>query len=167
MKRVRAVVASLALGILILPMVGQSTNGYQSLGGDYGMALINEFNAEKPAVQAQKSGSTSLWDWGNAPKGSEIVNGKLQNGINVTQYYLGVSNWLGDAYVDPYTSKTTYQNHYDNSKSIYDTGAFPGIITTSNGTTYYSLPMRNYLPKALGGSASGPSSASSSIDPWA
>ncbi len=167
MKLVRAVVASLALCALILPMVGQSTSGYQSLSGDYGRALINEFNAEKPAAQVQKSGNASLWGWGNAPKGSEIVNGKLQNGINVTQYYMGTSNWLGDAYVDPYIGKTIYQNHYDNSKSIYDTGTFPGIITTSNGTIYYSLPVMNYLPKALGRSASGSSSASSSIDPWA
>jgi len=162
-KLVSAVVASLALCVLILPMIGQSTSGYQSLGGDYGKALINMFGAEKPAAHAQKSGNDGLWEWGSAPKGSEIVNGRLQNEVNTTQYYLGTANWLGDAYVDPYTGKEIYQNKYDNSRSIYDKRPFPGVATEYNDIPYYALPVTNYLPKVLGGSASG----SGIIDPWA
>ena len=60
----------------------------------------------RPEIQIKKSegNGSDLWNWGMAPKGSKIENGKL-----ITDpYYLRPllnysSNWLGETYTDAAT----------------------------------------------------------------
>lgn len=110
MKTAFAVLALLAACLIIGGCYADSTSRFQSVGGDYGQSWISNFKAANPApAQQQNSTNNSLWNWGNAPKGSLVVNGKLQADPYYYWKSLNLSSgWMGDAYVDPYSGNQVY-----------------------------------------------------------
>lgn len=65
------------------------------VGGDFGRAWINNFLAQNPKPVEQNN-STDLSSWGGAPKGKELVDGKLVDQQNATNPLNPTTNWLGD-----------------------------------------------------------------------
>jgi len=100
---------ALALVILLIACLmaancsAQSTSRFQSVSGEFGKTWITNFQAEKPKT-AQENKSGNLWSWGSAPRGNKIVNGKLVPDIIYNTTLASITNdWMGDAYVDPYS----------------------------------------------------------------
>lgn len=97
----------LVLGILLTACDCQPTSHFQSVSGDFGRTWLNNFIAQNP--KPAENNSSSLWNWGGAPKGRMIVDGKM-----VTDpYYIWkslnyTSGWLGKAYTDPKTGYPVY-----------------------------------------------------------
>jgi hypothetical protein len=96
MSAIVLLVISAGQGQLVLGSAGQSSTGYfQSVGGEFGKAWIDNFLAASgPPVQA--ANNTSLWTWGDMPVGKTVVNGKLVptdgNGTVTTR----AQDWMGD-----------------------------------------------------------------------
>ena len=89
------IVISAGQGQLVLGSAGESsTERFQSVGGEFGKAWINNFLAtNRPSVQT--TNNTSLWTWGDMPVGKTLVNGKLvpadSNGTVITR----AQDWMG------------------------------------------------------------------------
>lgn len=92
------------------------------MSGEFARDWINSFKAQnqQPAQESNGNGS-DLWNWGSAPKGSRIEDGKLLTDPHYLRPQLNLSgNWLGDTYtdpdtgmpvqvyLDPFTGRTTY-----------------------------------------------------------
>jgi len=114
MKTALAVVALLIACLLAAGAYAQSSSlsRFQNVGGDYGRSVIDSLNASKSqpaAAQTTAAGNNSLWNWGTAPKGSMVQNGKL---VADPYYYwqsLNLTNgWLEETMVDPYTGYPLY-----------------------------------------------------------
>ena len=114
MKTALAVMALLIACLLAAGGFAQSTSRFQSVGGDYGRSVIsslNSSNSQPAAAQsnAASNSSNSLWNWGSAPKGSMVQNGKR---VADPYYYwqsLNLTNgWMGETQVDPYTGYPLY-----------------------------------------------------------
>jgi len=121
MKTALAVLALFLACLLAGSSSAQSTSHFQSVGGEYGQTWISNYKAAnpQPADQStQQSGNNDLWSWGSAPKGSIIVDGKLQADPYYYWKSLNLSNsWLEDAYVDPFTGNRVY-SYVDPSTGI-------------------------------------------------
>jgi hypothetical protein len=126
MKTALAVVALLIACLLAAGCFAQSTRRFQSVGGDYGRSVISSLNASKsqPAANpstATSNNSNSLWNWGSAPKGSMVQNGKL---VADPYYYwksLNLTNgWMGETQVDPYTGYPLY-SYIDSNTGVTKT----------------------------------------------
>jgi len=80
---------------------------FQSVSGEFAQKWISNFDAQNPQKiqQEERSGNGSdLWNWGMAPKGSTIVDGKLETDPNYLHPLLNLTgNWLGESYTDPET----------------------------------------------------------------
>jgi hypothetical protein len=96
------VAAFLILCILLTSCHAQTKANFQSVGGDFGRTWLKDFLAENPERQTKSQNSTTLWNWGGAPKGMMVQNGSL---VADPYYYWRslnyTSGWLGQAYVDP------------------------------------------------------------------
>lgn len=107
------VILLLTLCLLVAGCYAQSTSRFQSVSGESARGYLGSFLAEdskdSKSAEETKNDSAGLWDWGGAPRGSKIVDGKL---VTNTIYNLTPPNvpnsWLGDAYVDPYTGNQIY-----------------------------------------------------------
>jgi hypothetical protein len=110
MKTALAVIALLIACLLAAGGFAQSTSHFQSVGGDYGRNVISSLNASKSqATAASNSNNNSLWNWGTAPRGSMIQNGKLVADPYYIWSSLNLTNgWLGESEVDPYTGYQLY-----------------------------------------------------------
>lgn len=109
MKAALAVFALVTAGLLAAGCYAQSTSHFQSVGGEYGQNLISSFKAQNPQSAEESSKSGNLWNWGSAPKGSMIVGGELiVDPTYILRNLTRTSNWLGDTYVDPYSSNPAY-----------------------------------------------------------
>ena len=90
------IVISAGQGQLVLGSAGESsTERFQSVGGEFGKAWINNFLATNgPSVRT--TNNTSLWTWGDMPVGKTLVNGTLVpadgNGTVITR----AQDWMGD-----------------------------------------------------------------------
>jgi predicted small secreted protein len=109
MKSSFLVTIVLILSILLTACYAQTTANFQGVGGDYGRAWLKNFLAENPDRQPKAQNSTTLWNWGGAPKGRVIQNGSLV----ADPYYIWksfnlTSGWLGQAYIDPTTGYPVY-----------------------------------------------------------
>ncbi|OPY53730.1 MAG: hypothetical protein A4E48_00563 [Methanosaeta sp. PtaU1.Bin060] len=128
MKIAPAAMVVVILSLLALSCNAESTDYFQSVGGDYARNWLNALNAQNPqnsqaAENSQinqntqttqggsdkKESSEDLWSWGNAPKGSRIIGGQLVAdpiyrwpGLNYTY------GWLGDSDVNPYAERPLY-----------------------------------------------------------
>ncbi len=105
--RYRFIVLALVYGFLLAACYAQPTSEFQSVSGDNGRSLLNSFLTQSTKPDENKS--SGLWSWGNAPKGSKIVGGKLvaDTIYNLTSAKI-YTNWLGDTYVDPSTGSPIY-----------------------------------------------------------
>jgi hypothetical protein len=83
-------------GQLVLGSAGESSTGnFQSVGGEFGKAWINNFLATSgPPVQT--TNNTSLWTWGDMPVGKTLVNGKLVPADNNGTVITRATDWMGD-----------------------------------------------------------------------
>lgn len=107
MKTALAVMAVLIACLLAMGCYAESSSRFQSLGGDYGRNVIGSLKASdtKPAV----AGNDSLWNWGSAPKGSLIQNGKLvADPFNTWKSLNYTDGWIGEVETDPYTGYSIY-----------------------------------------------------------
>jgi hypothetical protein len=109
MKTALAVIALLIACLLAAGAFAQSTSHFQRVGGDYGKNVIKSLNASQSQSTAASDNNNSLWNWGSAPRGSMIQNGKLV----ADPYYIWSSlnltdSWLGESEVDPYTGYQLY-----------------------------------------------------------
>lgn len=123
----------------------QSAANFQSVSGEFARKWIKDFKDENaksiPVIEGEKSGGngSDLWNWGNAPLGSKIVDGNL-----VTDpYYLRPllnqsSNWLGESYTDSSTGLPieTYSDPLT-GKKIY---SFLNPTTGKPFFAYYTYP---------------------------
>ena len=115
MKSALVVVVVLVLCLLAAGCYAQSSSRFQSVGGDFGKKMISNIKANdtKPAA-ASNSNNGSLWDWGNSPKGTLVVDGSLIGDPKYTMKKLNVvNNWLGDSFVDPYGTATSAYSYTD------------------------------------------------------
>lgn len=102
------IIALLALFILSCTVSAQSqAPEFQSVSGEFAQKWISNFDAQNPQKIQQEERSengSDLWNWGMAPKGSTIVDGKLETDPNYLHPLLNLtSNWLGESYTDPAT----------------------------------------------------------------
>ncbi len=95
---------------------------FQSVSGEFARTWITSNKAQiSQPVQESPGNGSDLWNWGKAPKGSKIENGKLLTDPYYLRPLLNLSsNWLGETYtdpdtglpvqiyLDPLTGKTTY-----------------------------------------------------------
>ncbi|MDM7940411.1 MAG: hypothetical protein QUS07_08725 [Methanothrix sp.] len=109
MRTAFAVVVCVLLCLLAAQCHAQSTSRFQSVGGDFGQTWISNFKAANPEPAQESSNGSDLWSWGGAPKGSIVVNGKLQADPYYYWKSLNFTNgWLGETSVDPYTGNPVY-----------------------------------------------------------
>ncbi len=76
----RVQLTMLVLAFLIAPAISQSH--YIQVGGNYGMAWLNQTGNLPPASQA-----AGLWSWGTIPKGHSLVGGKLKTDVGGVLIY--------------------------------------------------------------------------------
>jgi hypothetical protein len=107
---------------------GGNTPNYQSVSGEFAQNWLKDYMAKNPRTITNVN-NTSLWDWGNVPKGKELVGGKLVD--NHTYYQDMTSNWLGDYFLNPYTSEPL------------DPAKYPGYYLPVYSSPNYTNP---YLP---------------------
>ncbi len=171
-----------------------SSSRFQSVGEDYGKALIGTLRNTNP-VPASDSNNSSLWSWGSSPKGTSILDGSLVGDPKYAMKKLNVvNNWLGDSLVDPYgapeyafTDSVTgapvrvfvdsitgqyYYTYVDSTskKTVYvyfnpETGIpFDASFTPPAGASLPSNTGTNYGTNANTGGATSPVYGSN--DPW-
>ena len=111
MKTALAVMVVLIACLLAADCYAQSTSSFQNVGGDFGRNVIGTLKANDtpPAPVSSNSSNNSLWNWGNAPKGSLIQNGKLvADPFNTWKSLNYTDGWIGEVEKDPYTGYPIY-----------------------------------------------------------
>jgi len=156
MKTALAVMAVLVACLLAVDCYAQSTSRFQSVGGDFGRNVIGTLKANdtEQAAASINNSNNSLWNWGNAPKGSLIQNGKLvTDPFNTWKSLNYTDGWIGQVEVDPFTgypiyaykipntreTKYFYLDPYTGEPIYVDRG---NAIATANGisSASYALP---------------------------
>jgi len=110
MKTALAVLIVLIACLLAVDCYAQSSSRFLSVGGDFGRNMIGTLKANdtQPAPVSNSSNS-SLWNWGNAPRGSLIQNGKLvADPFNTWKSLNYTDGWMGEVEKDPYTGFSIY-----------------------------------------------------------
>jgi len=124
---------------------GQSAPSFQSVSGEFAQKWIKDFKEKnaKPVPEKGRNKSdgngSDLWNWGNAPLGSKIVDGNLVTDPYYLRPLLNLSsNWLGETYTDANTSipMETYSDPLT-GKKIYN---FLNPTTGETFFTYYTYP---------------------------
>lgn len=110
-------------------MVSNGSGNFQSVSGDFAQSWIKDYLSKNPSPVPQVN-NTSLWGWGAIPKGKALVGGKLVD--NYTYYQDMTSNWLGDYYLNPYTSEPINPADYP--------GYVNPVYSTSPYLNQYNLP---------------------------
>jgi hypothetical protein len=109
MKTALAVMIVLIACLLVVNCSAQDTSRFQSLGGDFGRNVISTLKANGTQAAAANNGNNSLWNWGNAPKGSLIQNGKLvADPFNTWKSLNYTEGWIGEVETDPFTGRSIY-----------------------------------------------------------
>ena len=111
MKTALAVMVVLIACLLAVDCYAESTSRFQSVGGDFGRNVIGTLKANdtQPAAASSNNSNNSLWNWGNAPKGSLIQNGKLvADPFNTWKSLNYTDGWIGEVEKDPYTGFSIY-----------------------------------------------------------
>jgi hypothetical protein len=112
MKIVFTVVVLILLCLMVHAqsvVVNNGPGNVQSVSGDFAQSWIKNYLAKNPSPIPQVN-NTSLWGWGAIPKGKALVGGKLVD--NYTYYQNMTANWLGDYYLNPYTSEPINPAYY-------------------------------------------------------
>jgi len=159
MKNVFVALALMVVSLLATNCYAESTSHFQSVGGDYGRDVIGTMTANDAQAAAKNNDSNStLWNWGNVPKGNMLVDGKLvedpfNNGdfadfSSGSMKTVGVDAFTGNTiysykvpntdvtryfYIDPYTSNPVYVE----SNSIMTDEV---VSSAGSASQSYSLP---------------------------
>lgn len=137
---------------------------FQSVSGEFAQKWIKDFKENNPKSapeiedsqkdnRSEENGS-DLWNWGNAPLGSKIVDGSLVTDPYYLRPLLNLSsNWLGETYTDsstglpmetysdPLTGKKIYRFlNPTNSKPFFTYSTYPDA-KTGNLVYAYIDPM--------------------------
>ena len=127
----------------------------QSVGGDFGRAWLDNYQAQNPKPTAQGS-EDNLSSWGGAPKGNASVGNNLLNSRNTTntlsQDWLGTTTILGNSSPlknesIPFTISKTYSPIHQMDASFNQTLQVPqlpqpdknGLINGLPAETYYAI----------------------------
>ncbi|MDD4776468.1 MAG: hypothetical protein PHG75_08145 [Syntrophomonas sp.] len=103
------IVIFLLLACLLINLSsGQSPPVFQSVSGEFAQKWIKDYKKESGIADPAKISSnqsqdndSDLWSWGNAPRGSKIVDGQLERDANYLRPLLNLtSNWLDELYTD-------------------------------------------------------------------
>ncbi|MCX6677460.1 MAG: hypothetical protein NTU95_05885 [Methanothrix sp.] len=114
MKTAFAVVVVLVVCLLAAGCYAQDTSRFKSLGGDFGKKVISTIKAGETKPADASDNKSSLWSWGNSPKGTLVVDGNLIGDPKYTMKKLNVvNNWLGDSLVDPYGTTAPAYSYTD------------------------------------------------------
>lgn len=111
MKTAFAVMVVLIACLLAVDCHAQDTSRFQSVGGDYGRSVIGTLKANDTQTPAADNTSSNggLWNWGNAPKGSLIQNGKLvDDPLNTWKSLNLTDGGIEEVEKDPYTGYSIY-----------------------------------------------------------
>lgn len=109
MKTALAVMAIVIACLLAVDCYAQNTSRFQSLGGDFGRKVIGTLEANDTQPAESSDNQSNLWNWGNAPKGSLIQNGKLvADPFNTWKSLNYTDGWIGQVEVDPYKGYPIY-----------------------------------------------------------
>jgi hypothetical protein len=140
--------------ILFINCHAQTKANFQSVGGDFGRAWLKDFLAENPDRQPKAQNSTTLWNWGGAPKGMMVQNGSLV----ADPYYFWkslnyTSGWMGQVYIDPITGYpiyayidpfTGYPDYFymdpKTGKPVYVNGAAAALVPGYDNDAPYHWP---------------------------
>jgi len=134
MKTALAGVVLLIACLLTAGCYAQSSSHYQSVGGDYGKSVIGTLKTNDPQPNTSSDNKSSLWSWGNAPKGSLILDNNLVTDPRYSAKKLNVTNnWLGDSLVDPYGSTPEYS--YTDPKTGMPVKTY---VDPNTGQSYYT-----------------------------
>ena len=154
MKTALAVMVVLIACLLVVNCSAQDTSRFQSLGGEFGRSVIGALKANDTRPTAANNGNNSLWNWGNAPKGSLIQNGKLvADPFNTWKSLNYTDGWIGEVEKDPFTGYPIYAYKIPNTGETKYFYLDPytrepiyverdNAIATANGVsrTSYALP---------------------------
>lgn len=134
------------LSIFFALASGQSTPpDFQSVSGEFAQKWIKDFKEKNakivPEINDSKNeeNGSDLWNWGNAPLGSKIVDGNLVTDPFYLRPLLNLSsNWLGETYTDSETGfpMETYSDPLT-GKKIY---RFLNPATSKPFFTYSTYP---------------------------
>ena len=136
------------LSLFLAVSSSQSTPpSFQSVSGEFAQKWIKDFKEKNanakpvPVMEGNKSeeNGSDLWNWGNAPLGSKIVDGNLVTDPYYLRPILNLSsNWLGETYTDPDTGfpMETYSDPLT-GKKIY---RFLSPTTSKPFFTYSTYP---------------------------
>lgn len=111
MKTALAVMVVIIACLLAVDCYAESSSRFQSVGGDFGRNVIGTFEANdtRSVAAGNNSSNSNLWNWGNAPKGSLIQNGKLvADPFNTWKSLNYTDGWIGEVEKDPYTGYPIY-----------------------------------------------------------
>jgi len=111
MKTALAVMVVLIACLLAVNCYADGSSRFQSVGGDFGRDVIDTFKANDtmPSNAGDNSSNNSLWNWGAAPKGSLIQNGKLvDDPFNTWKSLNYTDGWIGEVEKDPFTGNSIY-----------------------------------------------------------
>ncbi len=109
-----ALAVVLLVFLLAAGCYAQSSDRFQSVGGDFGRKIIGTIKADDTKPAASSGNNGSLWGWGSSPKGTLVVDGNLIGDPKYTMKKLNVvSNWLGDSFVDPYGTAAPAYSYTD------------------------------------------------------
>jgi hypothetical protein len=159
MKNALVALALMLACLLTMNCLAESSSRFQSVGGNYGRNVINTMTANETQASAENNDSNStLWNWGNIPKGNMLVNGKLvedpftnwnsEDFSSASMKEVGVDAFTGRTiysykipktdvtkyfYIDPYTSNPVY---VDASSVMTEEGSSSASTTGES----YSLP---------------------------
>jgi hypothetical protein len=108
MKTAIAAMVILIACLLAMDCHAESSSHFQSVGGDFGRNVIGTLKAND-TQPVPSAGNNSLWNWGNAPKGSLIQNGKLvADPFNTWKSLNYTDGWIGEVETDPFTGYPIY-----------------------------------------------------------
>ncbi|MEI8004025.1 MAG: hypothetical protein WCG94_06775 [Methanothrix sp.] len=120
------------------------------MSGEFAQKWIKDFKEENakpiPEIEGNKSdgNGSDLWNWGNAPLGSKIVEGNLVTDPYYLRPLLNLSsNWLGESYTDSSTGLPveTYSDPLT-GKKIYH------VLNPTTGTPFFTYS--SYLDARTG-----------------
>jgi hypothetical protein len=137
-----AIMILFIISIFLAVASSQSTPpSFQSVSGEFAQKWIKDFKEKNatPVPEIESNNGSDLWNWGNAPLGSKIVDGNLVTDPYYLRPLLNLSsNWLGETYTDSDTGlpMETYSDPLT-GKKIY---RFLNPTTSKPFFTYSTYP---------------------------
>ena len=138
MKASLVVVTCMSLYIMILA----TAYGFQDVGGDFGKSWLGQHGTQFPSVPENQN---NLWNWGTAPKGYTISDGKvIPPGYGTQLYYPSIptngtpitinsTNNVGSSNLVPNFQSSISEGDWLQAQL---TGRPIAVVSTSNGPLF-------------------------------